>query len=252
MVKKSLLLLLVIIFSLFVLAQGNKIEISGLKDNYPPGENITLKVSLYDSENKPIKADVSVAIEDAGKTKSIEKIISSDTLVDISLGENAKNGYWKIIVKYQGDEATSLFFVETSEIAKFNLRGDLLTITNTGNTKYTKDVQIVFGDTIKTKKMDLDIGESLSFRLIAPDGVYNIKVTDGRTTLSRNEVALTGEAIGILDERLEKESPGITGIVNPKTPSKNRNLLVYIFIIILVASLILLSLERFYKKRAKG
>jgi uncharacterized protein (DUF58 family) len=140
MQKRSLIMLSLLVFLCLavVIAQENKIEVSTTKDNFQAGENITLRVSLYNSENNPIDAEVSVLIEDAEKRTRIEKSVPSNKLVDISLGENARYGYWKISVRYGGAEAVGLFFVEAKELARLELNGDVFTITNIGNTDIRK------------------------------------------------------------------------------------------------------------------
>ena len=235
MIKKSLLLICVVLLSLIVIAQANKIELSTIKQSFLVGENITFKVSLFDSANNPVNADVSVVIEDAEKLVVIERTVPSNKLVEVSLGENARSGYWKIVARYENVEASGLFMIQTNEQAKFSMDGDVLTVTNTGNTRYIKDIQIVIGDSIGVKSLDLDIGEKKSFRLIAPDGVYNIRITDGKTILTKSDVSLTGKAIGVLDTEAKTSSSGITGVLNPKdaeqTTSRS-NLFVYVFLII--------------------
>lgn len=263
MIKKSLILfcislILLAFLSSFVLA--NKIEIPSppLKESYSAGQNITLQVNLYDEQNNLINDDVSIAIEDAEKRTKIEKTIPSNKLIDLNIGENAPNGYWKITASYQGEEVTSLFQVETNELANFNIQGDKLTVTNIGNTRYTKTIQIVIGETIGTKKLDLDLGESVNFRLIAPDGTYDIRVTDGnpKTAITKSGVTLTGNVIGILDERLASGgNPLTSGIKTENTGEdsfysnlKNKNF-VYVFLIVIIGAGILLAIERNYRKK---
>jgi type 1 fimbria pilin len=255
MEKKSCLigavLFLVIVASVFVSAQ-NKIEISTIKESFQPGENITFKVSLYDANNNPINADISVTIEDAKKISTIEKVVASNIFGDVSLGENARNGLWKITAKYGTDEATGLFMISTKEQVKFELNDDILTITNTGNTRYAKDVQIAIGDTIGVRSLDLDVGEQKSFRLIAPDGVYNVRVTDGTNIFIKNEVGLTGKAVGVLDKDIETDNTGITGVLNPNedtATNKTRGVFIYVFLIMVVGAAVLLAIERVYRKK---
>ncbi len=254
MIKKSLMMLcMFIILSSFVLA--DKIEVSTTKEVFAAGEAISLKVSLYDNNNNPINAEVAVILEDAEKIAKIEQTISSNKLVNIDLGEKARHGYWKITAKYNDLETTSLFSIEMNELAKLNIEGDKLIITNIGNSRYTKTVQIIIGETIGTKKLDLEVGEETSFRLIAPDGTYNVRVTDGKTTITKTNVALTGNVIGILDERLTSGSNPVTGTLKPGETDesfyssvKNRNF-VYIFILVIIGAGILLAIERRYRKK---
>ncbi len=253
--RRWLVLIFCIIFlSALTMAQGNKIEVSTIKESFQAGEKITFKVSLYDYENNLVDDEVSVLVEDAEKRVKLEKIVPSNKLVDIDLGENAPNGYWKITAKYQDIEATGLFYVETNELARFDLENDMLTVTNVGNTKYSKNIQIIIGDTIGVKKVELDVGEKIKFRLIAPDGTYNVKITDGKTSISKSGVVLTGEVVGILDERLSERNP-LTGGINPGGGDSGpfnlrRSSFIYVFFVVVLGGIILLTIEKRVRKKA--
>ena len=258
MAKKSyafiiLLSLTIILLSSSVLAQ-TKISVSTIKETFDAGEPITLKVSLFDTNNAPINTEVNIVLEDAEKRVKIEKTIQSNKFVDISLGEGATHGYWEITANYQGQEAKTIFIVEIKELAKFELNKDILKITNIGNTKYTKTVQIIIGGTIGIKEPKLNIGQSVGYRLIAPDGTYNIRITDGKTTLEKGNIQLTGKTIGILNENIGKGSV-LTGGIKPEDETTDvsvfQNKFVYAFILVIFGAMILLAIERRYRKRAE-
>ena len=258
MIKKAGIILasliLLGIFSSFVYAIGEKMEISTTKDTYLAGDIVNLKVSLYDSQNNPIDSSVNILVEDAESKFAITKTIQANELVDINLGEGAPAGYWKISADYNGLTSTALFMVGLNELAKFEINDNVLTVTNIGNTKYEKTIQIVIGDTIGTKQLDLGVGENMSFRLIAPEGTYNLKVTDGKTTINQGGVALTGNVIGILDNRKVSKSPITTGVngdppaYGEETVSSGNSSVVYTFLFVVFGAAILLAIERNYRK----
>ena len=253
--KKSLLFSLLFLLSIAIIsAQATKIDVSTIKESFQPGENITLKVSLYDENNIPINDLVKINLEDAEKRKNIEKIISSNQLIEISLGEMATKGYWNINAEYQTLKSKSIFIVETQEMVKFEIENDVLTITNIGNTQYHKTIQIAIGDTIGIKEPALDIGEKASYRLIAPEGSYSIRITDGQTTVSKENVALTGNVIGVLDKNIGNQA-GLTGGIKPEDgndlsyESLKKSSFTYIFVLAIFGATILIVIERFYRKR---
>jgi len=235
-----------------ILAQNYKLEVSTTQESYKSGENITLRISLLDSNNNPINTQVQIIIEDSEKMKRIEKTISSNELVNINLGEGVTYGYWTITAEYQGTEAKGLFLVEMNELAKFEINNDILTVTNIGNSIYSKTIQIIIGDTVGARTPRLDIGEKVQYRLIAPEGDYEVKVTDGITTLTKSQVQLTGtgQIIGTLDEASKSRNP-ITGGISPDEENdigllsyiKNSSL-VYIFILVVFGVAILLAIQR--------
>jgi hypothetical protein len=196
---------------------------------------------------------VEILIQNAERTKLINKTIPSNTVETISLGTEAVAGYWSITAEYNDARGNALFIIESSELARFELVGDNLVITNIGNTRYTQEVQILIGDTLGVQNVDLGIGEDISLRLIAPDGTYSIKVSDGKKVFTKSNVYLTGEAIGFLDERL-KDSSLITGVRDAGSKfflfSKNNSFL-YVFIFVVFVSAILLTIERHYRRKLK-
>src|SRR3989344_1026480 len=252
--KKSLTIALLFILVLpLVLAQGEKISIETSQENYEPGQKVSVKISLLDSSNKQINDQIQITLEDAERRKKVEQTITSNQFVDIDLGESATHGFWTITANYKDSKATSTFTIEIQELAKFEIIGDKLKITNIGNTKYSRTIQILIGETAGIKEPQLEIGESVTYRLIAPEGTYNIKITDGQTSITQGNVALTGRVIGILDESVTQPS-GITGGIKPEEdsnliPSRN-NLFIYIFVVAVVGAMILLAIERRYTKKA--
>lgn len=256
---KGAIIFFCITLLLITLIQAIKLEVSPTEESFKFGENITIRVSLLNDANIPINDDVALTIENAEKTKKIEQVVKSNELVEIALGEGVTHGYWNVIANYQGQEATGLFLVEIKELASFSIENDNLIVTNTGNTKYTKTVQIIIGDTIGIRTPKLNVGERISYRLVAPEGNYNIKVTDGVTTLTRNEVKLTGtgKAVGAIDESSTQRSP-ITGGIAPDEESDiafltyiKKSKFIYIFMFVILGAGILLAIEKNFAKRIK-
>ncbi len=257
----------ILFFSIILMASfasAEKLGVITTKDSFIAGEDVTVRASLLDDNNNPIDTAVEITVEDAEKKLSIGKTIPSNSPADVNLGEGAPSGYWKVTAKYspEGREpivATALFMVEVKELARFEIKNNVLTVINVGNAPYTKTIQIAIGDTIGSKQVDLGIGESTSFRLVAPAGSYNIKVTDGKTTLAQSEVALTGNVIGILDNTALSRGPLTSGIDTGQETSygddtisgaiRNKSL-VYIFLLVVFGAGILLAIERNFRKKA--
>jgi len=261
-IKKNLMFLFCIIFLLsLVLAQDYKMDVSTTKETFGAGENITFIITLYDSQNNPIDGAVLIIIEDANKKTKIERNVRSKELTSIDLGEKISSGQWSITAKYADIEAIGLFFIKTNEQIEVELIEDVLTLKNIGNTRYTKNIEIVIGETSGIKEPILDVGEKVSYRLIAPEGVYDIKiVVDGGIIFSKRGVSLTGrgltgDVIGALDEETSKRSP-LTGGISPDEEADDAILsylrsskFVYIFMVVIFGAMILLTIERTYRKR---
>jgi hypothetical protein len=263
MIKKGFVVFLMLVLSLSFVSAVNKIELSISDESVGVGDNVEIVVSLLDSENKQIDGEVSILIEDGLGLRKIERIVMVNELVSIDLGANASSGSWSAVASYTDESGTvksgkEFFFVEINEEAKFEIDGDELSIINVGNVEYSRNVEIIIGDTIGKRNVRLNPGESLKFRLIAPNGNYNIRVTDGDASLTRSNVALTGRAVGILDERLDVGGSALTGGVKPDEDTDASDLLydavkskafVYVFVLVVIGAAILLAIERRVKRK---
>jgi hypothetical protein len=257
--KKIIFPLLVLTF-LFPLITAQSLDIEFPQgSDFESGEPIIFKVTLYDDQGNPIDGEISITIEDEERNARTLKKVASKEIVTINLGEKASSGQGVITAEVEGVEAIAFFEIGRQELASFEIEGSTLIVTNIGNTPYSRVIKITIGDTTGTQQANLDIGESASYRLIAPDGTYNIKVTDGKTSISRGDVRLTGtgQAIGAIDEAPSKRT-GITGITSPGEESDiallsylKRNKFVYVFIAVIFGAMILIGIERRYKKKTK-
>ena len=247
--------LILIISVIFVSAQNLEIKID--KTIYQQGDKIKYTIQLYDDSNNPIPGNVDVEFKDATGFNTIKRTVPANEEQEINLGNQALFGYWKIIAKFNNKEVTRLFTIESNEQVSFELNGNELIITNTGNIPYSKTIQIAIGDIIETKKIELNIGESTNLKLVAPDGTYNIQVSDGKTTISRQNVQLTGNAVAIVNPN-EAGSVPITGVNRPLDDSTketsagdifNKSKLALVFVFAFLVLFILVVVQRFNERK---
>ncbi len=253
---------ILILFPLIINAQNNKIEITMTEKTIKAGEDVLFGIILYNSQNNIIYDNVKIIIQDAEETKTIEKIINSKDIASISLGEKAKQGQWKITATYKDIQTTETFFVEAKEELTFNIEEGILTIKNNGNIKINKEIQIIIGETTgEPKNLGLNIDEEEKYRLIAPEGIYEIKIISKEEVLfSKRNIQLenqgfTGQAIGAVNEKQTQKNL-LTGGISPDKESDEAFLyyiknskMVYTFIFVIFGAMILLAIERRYTKK---
>jgi hypothetical protein len=257
--KKIIKNMFLFIFLLsFISAQTYTLEIVPLKETYSQGEAISLKINLYDENKKLVSDEIEVILQDASKTSRVEKKIISNKIQEISLGEKASYGEGTITANYKDSTATEIFFIDINELVKFEIRDNNLLITNIGNTKYTKTVQITIGTTTGIKYPKLDPGKSVTYKLVAPEGTYSIKVSDGTTTITENNIKLTGtgQVVAAIDQTTTSRT-SLTGTIAPEEDSEEALLsymknskLTYTFILAIFGAMVLLAIERKYTKKA--
>lgn len=269
LLKKILLIFLCFsYFSLMLMmvsAQAYKLDVASSKESFEAGESIVLKVSLFDEENKLVNDDVSIVLKNIEKNKEIQKTIQSNKFVSFNLGEDAIAGEWEATAIYKDTRASTIFLLKRSENLEFKIEEDFLSLKNIGNTIYLKKIRIKIGDTLgEEKSLNLDLGDEVKYRLIAPEGKYEIKVIgeDGEILFSIANVeltgtGLTGKAIGAVDEKASSRG-GITGTVSPDEESDEAILaylkgshLTYVFVLVIFGAMILLAIERRYRKALK-
>jgi len=183
--------------TLFVKSKPSRIEIAISKQSLKPGENLTFSPIIYDQANDKIQGEVGIKIYDIFDNVVFQKVVKTGEEESIKLETNSSPGYWKIVANSFGIEVKRLFYVEELEKIEFILKNGTLIIKNVGNVPYEKAVQISIGNFVEVKNINLDIGKEKKLRLIAPDGNYDIKITDGTNERVFESVFLTGNVIGI-------------------------------------------------------
>lgn len=222
--------------SLNMAQEPNKIEIVVDKQSVRPGEKIKFKPLIYDQANQEIQGDIKIEIKDNYDETYLSKLVKTNEEVEIALESNASSGYWKIEASSFDLKAIRLFYIEELQKAKFEIINNTLIITNIGNVPYRKAVQITIGNELEIKELDLNLGESKRFRLIAPDGNYKVSVADGQETLTLNDIGLTGNVIGVED-------------IRNQLSLFNRYPIVWLFLIIVFGLFILMMVERVAKRK---
>ncbi len=236
---------------------ATSISIDFIPENaeFSAGEPITFKISLKDDSGELIKDNLNVIIEDS--ENKIERINSQSNSITTKEFSEASAGQGTITASYQGLEAFGFFYISEKEKIDFSVDGNILIVTNNGNTIYGRKITITIGETEGIKEPNLEPGESVKYRLIAPDGNYNLKVTDGKNTLTRSSVQLagTGNVIGAIDESISQRT-GITGGVSPDAESDvailsyiKRNTFIYVFVAVIFGAMILIGFERHYRNK---
>lgn len=254
--KKVLSILPIILLVIsFISATSIDIEFPN-GDSFNAGDPITFKATLYDDNGLPIDGKIDVTIQDSEK-RITKAIVDSKEVSTIEL-QSAASGQGVITVESQSTKSIAFFDIGREELAKFELVNSNLIVTNIGNTPYERTIKITIGETTGTQTPNLGIGESISYRLIAPEGVYNIRITDGKTSLIKGSVKLTGtgNVIGAIDDSASKRS-GITGGVSPEEGDIallsyiQNNKFVYVFVAVIFGAMILVAIERNYKRKLK-
>ena len=198
--KFEVLFLILIIFSIgLIYAENIGIEIIENKELFVPGEEINFKVTLYDNNTNKIDGEMSFEIQDYYADIINQGKVNSGEKVNFIISDGAYRGNWRINVYYNEIRVEEWFNVGELEKAEIRLERDQLIIKNIGNVVYGKPISISIGEHYETALVGLEIGQTKIIRLTAPEGEYNVKISDGTedNTFETSGVSLTGNVVGL-------------------------------------------------------
>ena len=193
------------------------IDISGLKtEDYNAGEDATFKIILLE-DGTQTSQQVTYTITDALQKTTIEGTANSNEDTSVKIEKEFTSGIWTITATYQDTQVERTFTIGENPEVEFLIEGDELIIRNTGNTRYTKTIQITIGTETNSYAQNIRAGEEKILRLISADGTYEIQVTDGDTSIKRENIQLfgTGNVVGAVDPELV----GYTGFAGTTDPT---------------------------------
>ncbi|MBR9703959.1 hypothetical protein GOV12_00980 [Candidatus Pacearchaeota archaeon] len=203
-----------------------------------PGDSINFKPLLLDQSGYYMDGEVSVIIKDDYENRLFEKIENAGEIIIFTTETEINSGYYSIEISTGELFTKKNFFINEKALVTFDLNNDNLVITNIGNVPYNKSVLIdISGQEFLRKLNNLLPGESKEFILSGDDGFYDIKVKDDSSELTREDVSLTGNAVGVSDM-----NNGITILAN--TP------IIWIIFIIILGALILFLFRDILKKKS--
>jgi len=253
--KKEVFILFAFLFLTISLASAQEIslDINIGKQIYAANENATYQVLLL-KDSSPLSDTVQVSISDIAKNKVYNYEVTSNREQYFFIEKDLSSGYWQIEASYQGKSVKRFFTIGEREEVEFRIEGDKLIIKNTGNAPYTKTIQILIGEKVITQKQDIEVGQFKEIRLVAPDGRYNIQVTDGTNSISKQDVILTGTGavVGALDEQLLDNQPllGTARDVKGESFFTSKNFSVaFIFIGAVFGLFVLLLIEKVMRRK---
>ena len=208
----------------------SSIDVAVDNQNYNPGDNISIKPVLLDQTGGQISEQVSVIVTDENFERVFEKIVNSGEVAVFNSPTDLSSGYYTADVSSGDINVTKIFFINEKAIVFFEIINGTLIVTNVGNIEYKKDIQVEINGRPFVKSLDLALGEVAEFKLTGQDGVYDVKVSDGETTMDQKGIALTGFSIDVKDS-------SDSGIMN----SKYKTIIWIILIVFLLGGLLFFS-----------
>ncbi len=252
-----MLSLVFVLLAISFVSAEYSLDIKFDKPEYSSGDELVYRVLLLE-DGKQISDQVTIYFSDALDRKQITKTVTSNEDNTLLIEDDFASGGWKVRAEYKDKTIESRpFFIKANVQVEFQIKEDTLVIINKGNTPYQKQIQIIIGDDITPQSINLGVGKTKELKLVAPEGNYDIKVTDGENTITKKAVYLTGtgNVVGAYDESLL--SGGIIGGVNDPDKegfffSGKRTPIALVFVGAVMALGILFFIERRLNRKAEA
>jgi len=214
------------------------IDIALNNQNFDPGTNVEFKPMLLDQTGVSINDEVSVVIINKDSERVFEKIVKSQETVQYNVPTDLSTGYYEVEASSNDVNIVKTFYVNEKEIAVFEIINNTLIVTNIGNIPYKKDIEVELNGKPFVKKVDLELGESMKFKLTGSNEEYSIKVSDGESEISQGGIMLTGHSVSV-------DAINEGGVVGALT-----NPIVWIFLIMILGVGLLFLLRNIFKKKS--
>lgn len=176
-----------------------RVEIAFNTQEFVPGEEIIIGASAYDQADSLAERDVLFEVITPSNESLLQGSFSSKEGYGMNISNLHSPGYWTVKASAEGISTTKLFFIKPVESLHSEIINSTLVVTNDGNVKYAKDIEIFIGGEKDIKFVSLGVGESKRYNLYAPNGEYEITVKQGNEVSPIGRSFLTGNAISIED-----------------------------------------------------
>lgn len=210
------------------------IELKLDKTLVEPKSELKMKSILYDQAGEKISSKVKYQIKN-GEDKLIQEVEKdTEEVLTLPIAYNEEPAKWKVYVDSLGIKNEAPFEINTHEEITTEIQENTVIFTNIGNVPYTKTVTIKIGETPKEIALDLNVDESETYLLTAPEGTYDVNA-NGVT----GAAILTGKTVDV------KKAPGkimslFTGI---------GNYVVWAFIIIILILAFFILFKRIFRRK---
>ncbi len=208
-----------------------EIKITLSDSDVEPGEEISYKAELIDQAGRVIEGDLAISIFKPDGYNFLQKIVDSGEENEFEAGLNYSVGYWRIDAVSGEITKEKLFYVKEKNSLLFKLINNTLIASNIGNVDFSGPIDVSIGSVNEVKQIKLDIGEFRRYKISAPDGNYQVGVSDGENEIAFGSVSLTGNSIKVGEVRRS------LGLVGP-------NLAIWIFLIFIIALIVFLFISR--------
>lgn len=183
-----------------VKSMPKSIEIALSSTEITPGKGVKYSPIILDQAGEKISnKEVRIIIYALNGKVFAEKVSMSGNEEELVFETSTLPGIWKIEASSSGLKNQKEIKILEFENAEISLENNTLVITNTGNIPYKKDIEVTIGGDTRILSVEVPIKSTKKYKIYAPEGLYNLRASDGVNEIKANDVLLTGRAVKIID-----------------------------------------------------
>lgn len=208
-------------------------------DVIEPGTNLEVKGIMRDQSGEKMNASIIITIKDIEDRMITQIQKKSDEFMSYSVPSNEPINEWQIIAVAEGMSNEKVVEILENSDVNIQLINQTVVVTNIGNVLYERPVSVKIGSETVYLNTSLELGESKTYLLSAPEGNYQVQVlAEGEEPIAQH-VTLTGNVVDV-----EESSEGVITLM--------RHPISWIFIIFLLGSVALIVARKGYQRTFIG
>jgi len=183
-------------YSIYVKQVPTNLELVLGEKEIMPGTSLIINAILHDQTGEPINSTIFITVKDSTEKIIEQKEMNIGEIFALPIKSNQPPEEW--IIDAVSSELTSeeKFRIKENMEADIQIINKTIVVTNIGNVLYNKTILVRVGDSPLNIEVALEVGESKKYVVNAPDGEYNVRISEGDKEV--NEImSLTGKTIGI-------------------------------------------------------
>lgn len=164
--------------------------------NILPGTSLKFKTVLHDQTGEHIDSTAIITIKDSSDKIVEQEEINTDEFFEYSIKSDEPPSKWKVFAVSNKLTTEKEFNIEEKKEVDIEITNKTILITNIGNVPYNNTLLVKVENTSLNINVILKVGEEKKYVLSAPDGEYEVKISDNDKEI--NEImSLTGKTVGI-------------------------------------------------------
>ena len=166
-----------------------------------PDRNFSIKGILRDQTGEKIPSDFSFTVRN-GRNRVVERAtVSSEDFFEISVPYDEPPSSWKILAESMGITNEVTFEIIEKKAFSVWFVNSTLIVRNVGNVFHDGTLSVRIGTNFFEITPYLEVGRSRKYSLAAPEGNYEVEVSNGTHVMVKENLFLTGSDFALFSSQ---------------------------------------------------